>query len=352
MSLTRGQRLAWFATAVFVIVFGVGEFVRWVVNGWAGNDWWGIDLHLIVDAGGRWIAGESMYANPAFLYPPLAALAGAPLTVVDFDWLSVAYALLKIGTASGAVVKLTPGWSAPARAVAAATLVCCLPFMHDLMLGNANVVLVGAMAVAMLGPARPRSGILLGVAAALFAKPLVLPVLLWLLVWRRSVLMATVVTGLVATGVGVLLAGPGAYVAWISALEQGTRFAVPFAGNHGITAIVPQLWLPVAIATFVGLVVVLMRRGPLTGITWAATSGLLLAPYAGTYAALPIALAMPGIGRLAPTMALIIVAVSPAATTIPLPIYAGAILIASLFLSERESPPVAPPVSGSRRTFG
>lgn len=336
--MTRTQRLAFFATAVFVTVFGVGEFARWVVNGWAGNDWWGIDLHLIIDAGGRWVSGEPLYANPAFLYPPLAALVGAPLTVVDFDWLSVSYALLKIGIAVGAVISLTPRWPRPARAMAVATLVGCLPFMHDLMLGNANVVLVGAMAVAMLGPARPRSGILLGLAAAIFAKPLIVPILLWLLIWRRPVLVATAVTGLLATGVGVLIAGAGAYADWVSALVGGTRYAAVFAGNHGITAIVPQLWLPVAIATLVGLVVVLMRRGPLTGITWAATAGLLLAPYAGTYAALPIALAIPGIGRLAPTMALIIVAVSPIATTHPLPVYAGAILIASLFLTEPEPP--------------
>jgi alpha-1,2-mannosyltransferase len=336
--MTRPQRLAFFATTVFVTVFGLGEFVRWVVNGWAGVDWWGIDLHLVIDAGARWTAGQPIYANPAFLYPPLAALIGAPMTILDFDWLSVAYALLKIAIAVGAVLRLTPGWSAPSRVMAIAALVCCLPFMHDLMLGNANVVLVAAMAVAMLGPARPRSGILLGLATAIFAKPLVVPVLLWLLVRRRSVLVATAVTGLLATGVGLLITGPGAYVDWVSALAGGTRYASPFAGNHGITAIVPGLWLPVAIVTFVGLVVVLVRRGPSTGITWASTSGLLLAPYAGTYAALPMALAIPGIARLAPTMALVIVAVSPVATTHPLPIYAAAVLIGSLFFTESTGP--------------
>lgn len=343
MPMNRQQRLALFATAAFVTIFGVVDFSGWVLTGWGGNDWWGIDLHLVVDAGGRWMAGEPMYADPAFLYPPLAALVGAPLGTIDFDWLSVSYALLKIGIAVGGVLWLTPGWPRPARAMAAATLVCSLPFLHDLMLGNANVVLVGAMAVAILGPARPRNGILLGLAAALFAKPLIVPILLWLLVRRRPVLLATVVTGLLATGVGVLIAGVGAYLDWGSALAGGTRYASPFAGNHGVTALVPQLWLPIAIVTFVSLLVVLLRRGPLTGITWAATAGLLLAPYAGTYAALPIALAMPGIARLAPTMALVIAAVSPIATTHPLPIYAGAILIGSLFLHE----PVAP-----TRTFG
>jgi len=330
MPTTRVQRLAWFAAAAFVVVYGFGEFGRWVIDGWSGHDWWGIDLHLVVDAGGRWVAREPIYADPAFLYPPLAAIIGATLANLDFDWLSVTYAFAKIGIAVACVLAVTPRWSTGARALASVTLVGSLPFVHDLMLGNANVILVGAMALAVLGPNRAFSGVFLGIAAAIFAKPLVLPVLLWLLIQRRSVLLATVTSGLTTTVVAALAVGPEAYGEWISALLGGTRYASVFAGNHGVTALVPQLWLPVAVTTLVGLILVLLRRGPVTGLTWAATAGLLLAPYAGTYAALPIALAMPGIGRLAPTMALLIVATSPLATTHPLPIFAGAILIGSL----------------------
>ena len=75
-------------------------------------------------------------------------------------------------------------------------------------------------------------------------------------------------------------------------------------------------------------------------LAWAMTSGILLAPYAGTYAALPIALALPAIGPLAPGFALAIVAASPIATTHPLPFYAAAILLGSLALRD--------PMRGSR----
>ena len=54
----------------------------------------------------------------------------------------------------------------------------------------------------------------------------------------------------------------------------------------------------------------------------------------GTYAALPIALALPAVGPLAPAFALAIVAASPIATTHPLPLYAAAILLGSLALRE------------------
>jgi hypothetical protein len=334
MGLSRQQRLGLFATTAFVAIFGVAEFAGWVLKGWSGVDWWGIDLHLVIDAGGRWMAGQPIYANPAFLYPPLAAVVGALVTSMNFDVLSVLYALAKIAIAIAAVEWVSGELPRAARGMIALTLVTSLPFLHDVMLGNANVVLVGAIAVSLFGPPRPRSGVLLGLAAALFAKPLVLPILLWLLVWRRPVLIGTVATGLAATAIGVWLAGLPAYFEWVSALAGGTRFASGFAGNHGITAIAPGLWLPVALVTLMGLVYVLLRRGPNTGITWAATSGLLIAPYAGVYSALPIALAIPGLARATPGWALAIAAVSPIATTHPLPLYAAAILLAALLVRE------------------
>jgi hypothetical protein len=65
--------------------------------------------------------------------------------------------------------------------------------------------------------------------------------------------------------------------------------------------------------------------------------GILLAPIAGTYSALPIVLALPAIGPLAPAPALVIVAISPIATTHPLPFCAAGIMLASLALRERRT---------------
>jgi hypothetical protein len=113
-------------------------------------------------------------------------------------------------------------------------------------------------------------------------------------------------------------------------LVGGGRYAAPFAGNHRVTAIAPELWAPAAAVTAVGFAMVLARRGPAVGLVWAVTSGIVLAPYAGTHAALPIAAALPVIGPLAPLPALAIVAVSRIATTHPLPLYAAAIMLATL----------------------
>ncbi|HLY12726.1 MAG TPA: glycosyltransferase family 87 protein [Candidatus Limnocylindrales bacterium] len=330
MGLTPRRRLAWFTVTAFIAIFGIGEFARWVlVDPAGGPGWWGIDLQLVVDAGGRLAAGQPIYADPRFLYPPLAALVAGPLTHLDFLVLSWVYAVVKVAIAAAAVLTIGRELGRWQQLAAVLILVLCLPFLHDVMLGNANVLLVGAMVPALFGRDRARNGILLGLATAIFAKPLVLPVLLWLLVWRRQTWLGTVVTGLAATVVGVLVTGPGSYLDWIQALLAGSdRFAVPFAGNHGVTALVPGLWLPVAALTTAGLLWVLARRSEAAGLTWAVTAGLLIAPYAGTYSALPLALAVPGLLASAPTFSLAMVALSTIATGFALPFYALAALLA------------------------
>ena len=294
-----------------------------------------------------------LYTDPKFLYPPLAAVVGRPVALLDPFAISLVYAALKVVLAVVAVRAVTPDWRLSNRLLAIAGLVCSLPFLHDVMLGNANVLLVGAMAMAVFARPTPRSGLLLGIATAVFAKPLLAPVLLWLFVFRRLVFAGAAAAGLAATAVGLLIAGPSAYVAWTSALVAGGQYAEPFAGNHGVTALAPSLWAPVAVVTAGLLLLVLARRGARIGLTWAAASGILLAPYVGTYGALPLVLALPAIGPLAPVLALVIVAISPIATTHPLPFYAAGIMLASLALRERRAAgtsvglPAASPSAGA-----
>jgi hypothetical protein len=334
----KGRRnLAWFAAVAFVVLFGAGEFIGWVRAAWTADGWWGIDLHLVLDAGSRLERSLPLYADPRFLYPPLAAVIGRALAGLDFDLLSLGLTALKVALTGACVLALTPGWERRHRALAFVGVSCSLPYLHDVMLGNVNVFLVGAMVPAVLARPRARHGVLLGILAAVFAKPLLLPVLLWLLVWRPKVFAATVGSATAATALSLVLVGPGAYGDWLSALRAGERFASAFAGNHGVSALAPDLWVPIAAVTGIALLVVLARRGPIVGLTWAVTAGLLIAPYAGTYAALPITIAILPLASVAPWLAFAVVAVSPIATTIPLPIYAGAILVASLAARERRA---------------
>ncbi len=321
-------RLAWFGAVAFVAMFGLASLVLWLTA--PGESWWAIDLDLILDAGSRLLKGEPLYADPKFLYPPAAAVIGASLAWADPTLLSIIYAAAKVVLVIVCVNRVLRGWPAGARLLAIAGVATCLPFMHDVMLGNVNTLLVAAAFIALYAPDRPRSGIALGVMAALFAKPLIVPILLLLLIRRPRTAGGAAAATVLVTLAAAVVAGPGSYLAWIDALRAGARYAAPFAGNHGITAIAPDLWLPVAVATVIGLVLVIVRGSWPTAVTWAVTSGILLAPYAGTYAALPVVLALPVLGPLMPLAALAIVGLSPVATTYLLPVYAGAILLASL----------------------
>ena len=325
-------RLAWFGAIAFVTLFGLAEFTSWLLGSITGTSWWAEDLRLILDAGTRLAAGGNPYADPKFLYPPAAAVLGAALGPFDPFAVSIVYAVGKVALALACVARLTRGWTAFPRTLAVLGVTCSLPFLHDLMLGNANALLVAAAAVALFSADRPRSGVALGVVTALFAKPLLVPILLLLLVRRRRTFGGVLAGGLAVTAVSALVAGPARYLDWVGALREGSRYAAPFAGNHGVTALFPDAWLPVAAMTGIGLLVVLWRGSWPTAVTWAVTSGILLAPYAGTYAALPIALAVPLIGPAEPLLALLITGLSPVATTYALPFFAGGILLASLRL--------------------
>ncbi len=329
--MSARMRLWWFAAIAFVAMFGIGDLVIWIGQ---SPSWWAQDL-VSYDAARRLVDGGALYADPKFLYPPLASLLSVPFLVVDRVAASLVLAVGKVLIAAACVVWLSPGWRSTNRALAIVAVVTSLPFLHDLMLGNTNVLAVAAMVPAVFGRSHPRNGVLMGLAGAAFAKPLMIPVLLWLLVWRRGSFIGAVIAGAIGSAVGVAVVGLRSYGDWIASVRSASIWlSTPFKGNHGVTAIDPAFWPQVAAVTAVLFVFVLARRGPRTGLVWALTSAILLVSYAGTYSALPIALALPAIAPLAPMLAFAIVAISPVATTIPLPLYAAGILLASLMLRE------------------
>jgi alpha-1,2-mannosyltransferase len=333
--VTPRMRLAWFAAVTFVAVIGLGNLALWIADSLDPPGWWAIDLQLVLDAGSRFLAGGALYTDAKFLYPPLAAVVGAPLSSFDPLAVSLLWAAIKVALAVGGVLVFTRPWGAFERVLAIVGVLLCLPFLHDLWLGNVNTLLVAAIALAVTGAPRWPKGVLLGLVAAVFAKPLLLPVLVWLLVARRPVFASAVIAGLAATAVGVVLTGPAAYVDWAHALAGGQAlYATDFNGNHGVSAFVPDLWIPISIAVAAAFLVVLWRRGHNVSFAWSAAVGILVAPYAGTYSALPVLLALPVIGPGVPIVVLLLVGVSPYGTTVLLPFWTAAALIAALAIRD------------------
>jgi len=131
---------------------------------------------------------------------------------------------------------------------------------------------------------------------ALAPKPLLLPVLVWMMVWRRRALTAALLATLTLTCLGVVLMGPDQYRQWISVLTGAGResvsgtFSLSLAGNFSLWPLDPAR---IALAAAIGAATLwAILRECSRGFVAALFAGLLLAPYTGLYAASILLLAV------------------------------------------------------------
>ena len=102
------------------------------------------------------------------------------------------------------------------RALFVLVAVTSIPFVEDLVEGNESTWLAVAVAAIAWRGDDLRAGIPLGIVIALFAKPQLLPFVLWMLVWRRRALVGTMLAAGAATVLGAAIAGPAMYVDWLT----------------------------------------------------------------------------------------------------------------------------------------
>jgi hypothetical protein len=264
--------------------------------------WFGGDGERTLHAARVWLDGGQPYDVFGFLYTPIALVMSGPLAALGDDtavklWLGLGVSLM-VGCTIVAVRGL-PGW---ARLLAVTGVLIFHATVGDYLLANTTMVLVAAMFVVVRGRT-VSSGIFLGVVAAAFPKPLLVPFMLWALVWRPRPLVGVVVGGLLATGIGLIVAGPGLYLTFLGTLIKGGGITVRFAGNYGLSLVSPTLAAAVAAFVMIALFVVLLRRGEVVGLVWAIAGGILVSPYAPMYSGLPYVLAMPALFSIAPGLA-------------------------------------------------
>lgn len=112
---------------------------------------------------------------------------------------------------------LRPAWAV----VAATVLLFSNPFLGTLALGQVYPLLALGLVVAWVPDRREKplaSGAALGLVLAV--KPQFAPVLLWPLVRRRwGTFAAALASGAAATLVGVVVAGPRAFVGWVASVS-------------------------------------------------------------------------------------------------------------------------------------
>ncbi|CAA9463707.1 MAG: hypothetical protein AVDCRST_MAG58-3044 [uncultured Rubrobacteraceae bacterium] len=187
-------------------------------------------------------------------------------------------------------LRLRPVWTV----IGVVMLLLSSPLLATLALGQVYPVLALGLVAAWVADRRDGqeiSGAALGLVVAL--KPSLLPVLLWPLVRRRwRALLAALVSGVVATLVGVLVLGPGATLDYIRVLREQpvstywdnaslpSAAARLFTENPYAQNVATLPWM-VGVGYALGIIAIVLtairvRHGPEVGL-WALVAASLLA---------------------------------------------------------------------------
>ena len=214
-----------------------------------------IDLDVYRIGARAWLRGASLYGHlpptPAgprlpFTYPPIAAMALAPLALVPATVAGTVLTLVTIALAAAVLrlfllrLSLSPAatvWLLPAA-------LFLEPVRSTLSFGQVNVILMAMVAFDCLAdtPSWPR-GVLTGLAAAVKLTPAAF-VLFFLL--RRDY-RAAAIAGLsfaAATGLGFAAAGRDSVRYWTSIVFQASRVGQPdYAGNQSLQGVLARAGL-------------------------------------------------------------------------------------------------------------
>jgi alpha-1,2-mannosyltransferase len=253
-----------------------------------------------------WLSGRDLYGVlPVtsagvvlpFIYPPFAALLMVPVTVSS--WVFAAVAVFAASLLSLAITiylvlrRLWPeGELSGALAGTSALLVPCLalePVWQTFSFGQINLILMAMVTADCLMPrTRWPRGVLIGLAAAIKLTPAVF--LLYLLLRRDyRAAAATVISGAVATGIGVLIAPGPSMRYWGGGLAgAGGVSGSPFFTNQTFQAVLVRAgvdgpgmkagWLVLSVG-LVLLAASAIRRGErLLAMVVTAGVGLLVSP--------------------------------------------------------------------------
>ena len=278
----RSGRQTLFAVTVMNVITGLGLGAHIAAANFGGDSGLYRQCALLLTEGRTEFCG--------FLYSPLTALVARPLTWVSPTTAIVAMTLIGVAVLLTGVALETRGQASIDRVLVAVAALTFAPVVYELLLGQTTLLIAAALYPVARRADGFRNGIPFGIALALAPKPLLVPILFWMLIWRRQALAATVLTTLLLTGLGVLLLGIGQYQDWIAVLSGAGRESVAGTfilssrdtGNFSVWPLNPATFVlgcAVAAAAFWAI-----ATDSSKGFVAALFAGLLLAPYSLLYA--------------------------------------------------------------------
>ncbi len=263
--MTVTPRLALAAIATLAVISGIGAGMIMAPHAWA------LDIDRYLRAARDLQAGQ-FGIDRGYLYSPMAALLTLPLLAVPAIVATWGWLVAKVVVLMWMVRSQTRGLGRVEVALAAVAALAFVPTVYDLLLGNVTVFVVLAVGLVAWRRDDWGAGIALGLVLATAPKPQLIPVLIWMLAYRRRALVGASVTAAVATVVTAVLVGSASYAAWIDVLMAPDYLTSPMAGNQTVDALLPAIALPIKVAT-VALFAVALWRGASSGLIAALCTG-------------------------------------------------------------------------------
>ena len=277
------------------------------------------------------LAAGTFGQDHTYLYSPLAAAltlpvaAALPYGAAIAGWLAARLAVLAAGLA-----RQTRGLSTPDRILLAIAAISFVPTLYDLLLGNVSILIAAVVAVVAWSDDGYLPGLPLGLMLATIPKPALIPILIWMLVFRRRAFLSAVGSAAIFSVIALIVLGAAAYGAWFQVLLHPYYLGTQQLGNLALGAMLPGILAWPLMALTVAATLVALRRGETPGFIACLCAGLLIAPYTMAYGAVLLLLAVRPLAQVAPMRTFALAATGSIAVIVFLPLWVGAILVTTL----------------------
>jgi hypothetical protein len=296
----------------------------------AAQNVWAVDAMRNLAAASALLSG-SFGSVPDYLYSPLAAALTVPALAIPAGAAVIAWLMVKLGLLAAGTSLATRNLDRTSQVLVGIAVIGFLPILYDLELGNVTVLVVVAVGLVAWLPDDPLTGIPLGLILATAPKPQLVPILVWLAFVHRRALAGSLATAIGATLVGLVVAGPAAYGAWLAALRAPAYLNSGDVINLALWSLPTIVAIPAAVLSLAAFIVAL-RRGYWPGLLAACCVGLLLAPYTLIYGAGILLVVAPALVRASPRVTLGLALVAPIALILAFQAWVGLVLAVAVLL--------------------
>ena len=291
---------------------------------------WSADANRNLAAGNALAAG-TFGRDATYLYAPLAAALTVPIALALPYGIAIGgWLVARLAVLLGGLARQTRGMSTPDRILLAVAAISFVPTMYDLLLGNVSILIAAVVAVVAWSDDGYLPGLPMGLLLATIPKPALIPVLIWMLIFRRRAFLSSVGSAALLSGMALIVLGGAAYGDWLQTLLHPYYLGTQQLGNMALGALLPPLLSWPLTALTVGATIVALRRGETPGFIACLCAGLLIAPYTMAYGAVLLLLAVAPLAHVAPARTFGLAITGSLGVIIFLPLWISAIFLTTL----------------------